>query len=371
MSKYFVIAWICIAPFAFAAQTPNHYVFPGGIVDVKRNLIYVTSSGKSFPPPHAVSYLVDGRGDWYHAHESTPAISALRLTSGKKVWTSKNILVPMHLYKNKLVAYAPCKNKVCFAVLDVRSGKILKRFETDLRVSKPKDQGCWASSHTNSKWWGNAKNFYYNYHRSSCPKRRPQGIRLTGEQVAQRMAECSRYDRALKIDLNTLKLAESDQTKAGSPHETGTLVRQDLGNMIVKVDTKCIKGAYQCRERKVILKHFKPDGQTLIKEKVLIEKVKNETTRLSADGKHVFIPIRTSNDTKDLRIFNSRSGKELRKKPYKIPEKYSFTAHLLVGGTLIGTAGYGNLGLRLRDLKRLWHISAPLQVPRPRCQPIP
>ncbi len=277
----------------------------------------------------------------------------------------------MHLYKHKLVSYAPCKNKVCFAVLDVRSGKIIKRFETDIMVSKPKDEGCWSSSHRSSKWWGSGKNFHYNYHSSSCPKRRPQGIRLTHEQVAQRTAECSQSDRALKIDLNTFKLAESDQTKASSPHETGTLCRQDLGDMTIEVDTKCIEGAYQCRERKVILKHFKPDGRTLLKEKVLIEKVKNETTSVSADGKHVFIPIRTDTDTKDLRIFNSRSGKELRKKPYKVPEKYHLTAHLLVGGTLIGTSGYGNIGIRLRDLKRLWQISAPLKVPRPRCTPVP
>ncbi len=130
MGKFFVIAWVCVASSAAAAQPPSHFVFPGGIVDVNRNLIYVTSDGKSFPDPQAVSYLVDGRGDFYHANESAPAISALRLSNGKKAWTTKGVLVPMHLYKNKLVSYAPCENKVCFAVLDVRSGKILKRFET-------------------------------------------------------------------------------------------------------------------------------------------------------------------------------------------------------------------------------------------------
>jgi hypothetical protein len=371
MGKFFVIAWVCAASVAAAAQPPSHYVFPGGIVDVKRNLIYVNSNGKSFPDPHAVSYLIDARGPEYHAHVSAPAISALSLSSGKRVWTAKDALVPMHLYKNKLVAYTPCNNQVCFAVLDTRNGKIVKRIKTDLMVAKPKDQGCWSHSHSNSTWWGSGKDFYYNIHSSACPKRRPQGVRLTPEKAAQRMAACTRSDRAVHIDLTTFKLGESDQTKAGYPHQTGTLVREDLGDMIVRVDTKCIEGAYRCQERKVFLKHFKPDGKTLIKEKVLIEKVKNETTSLSADGKHVFIPIRPNTDTKDLRIFNSRSGKELRKKPYKIPEKYNFNAHLLVGGTLIGTSGYGNMGIRLRDFKRLWQMSAPMKVPRPRCQPVP
>ena len=372
MKKTLAIALVALAGLtrAAAAGPPTHFVFDGGIVDTQRNLVYVSSLGEQVAATGFVPHNHDGRGEHYVANQGHAGISALRLDSGKRVWTAKGVLVPMHLYRNKLVSYAKHENQVVLAVIDVRSGKILKRFETGIGSSPPKDEGCWPSTHRSSRWWGKQKDFWFNYHVSACPKHRPQGVRQTHEQVARRMAECTRSDRAVHIDLGALKLEKSDQTQATFPHQTGTLSHQDLGAVIVRVEARCAPGTYNCRERTVTLKHFKPDGKALKWEKVLVEKAKIQTTRLSADGKHVFIPLPATKEAKELRIFNARTGKELRKKPYSIPKKYNFTAHLLYKGVLIGTDSWGTTGLRLRDQKRLWHFARP-SVQGPPCPPVP
>jgi len=371
MKKTLAIALVTLATIGQAAAgPPTHFVFDGGIVDLKRNLVYVSSTGGPSAAAAIVPHNHDGRGEHYVANQHNAAISALRLDSGKRVWTAKGVLVPMHLYKNKLVSYAKHENQVVLAVLDVRSGKALKRFETGIGSSPPKDRGCWPNVHRSSRWWGRWKDFWFNYHVTACPKRRPQGVRLSHDQVARRMAECTNSDNAVHIDLNSLKLDKSDQTRATFPHQTGTQSLQDLGKSIVRVEARCAPGTYNCRERTVTLKHFKPDGKTLKWEKVLIEKSRIQTTRLSADGKHVFIPLPAAKEVKELRIFNARTGKELRKKPYPIPQKYNFTAYLLHQGVLIGTDRWGTSGLRLRDMHRLWNFARP-SVQGPPCPPVP
>ena len=371
MNKTFAFAvFVLAANGPAAAGPPTHFVFDGGIVDTQRNLVYVSSTGGPAAAASLVPHSHDGRGEHYVANQANAAISALRLTSGKRVWTAKGVLVPMHLYKNKLISYARNENQVVLAVTDVRSGKVLKHFETGIGSSPPKDQGCWPNVHRSSRWWGRRRDFWYSYHVSSCPKRRPQGVRLSHDEVARRMAECTSSDNAVHIDLDALKLKKSDQAQATFSHQTGTESLQDLGKFIVRVEARCAQGTYNCRERTVTLRHFKPDGKTLKWEKVLIEKSAIQTTRLSADGKHVFVPLPAAKDTKELRIFDARTGKELSKKPYPVPQDYNFTAHLLHQGVLIGTDKWGTSGLRLRDMQRLWNFARP-SVQGPPCPPVP